>query len=125
MPDTTTETHRYLVSAHLSGVIVHETPPAGNMRLRYLVVVADGGTLWVLAKADTGYLTEDRPGPCPYRVVEHDCTEWVTWPGSIHQSLLYLDVHGPDGYHAQLLWDTVGYPWVCVQSGRVRSAALS
>jgi hypothetical protein len=48
----------------------------------------------------------------------------VNWPGSPRRSPLYLDIHDSGGFHARLLWDTVGYPWVCLQSGLRLSAWL-
>lgn len=111
--------HKYLVSAAGSGVVVHETPEAGNSRRRHYVVVTDDGTLTTIPFVDLDGdppLVEDRDGDHPYRVVEHDRSEWVKWPGSVHQSPLYLDIHGPGGWHARLLWDTVGFPWVPLQN---------
>jgi hypothetical protein len=114
-------THEHVSGWTASGTVTHAIGAVPGSHKPHYVLVDDDGHLGVQGVDPIIAPSVEMAGEHPYMAVEHDRTEWVEW-GMGHRSLLYVDVTGPDGYHAQLLWDPVGYPFVLLQNGQVESA---
>lgn len=118
------DAHIYVWEPHASGILVYRIPAEQGSHGEIWVLIDHDGYVHLVPSDFVGpgsrsaeRTLERVEGPHPYTVVEYDRTKRVNFGSGIHTALLYLDIYGPNDFHARVLYDTVGIPIFAQQNG--------